>query len=269
MAWEKGRKEDGSMQNMTLVFILGNLDTDKLWKLWENDFDRFGTLNTRLRKLALEAQKRGEIPAFGGPWVRGSVKGIRPREMYVNMVRRWGDATDVHDLTKAEIEGRRDAMAFYSWLKKNVPELADCTLVQTGAHIGLRETRRILGEYVLTKEDIWENRSFEDSIAKGAHPIDIHPPSNKEDQTLTHLRKAYEIPYRSLVPRDSSNIIVAGRCFSATHEALATARVMGTCMAMGEAAGTAAALSVKEGTRPRDLEISRLHDKLRAQGVIF
>jgi ribulose 1,5-bisphosphate synthetase/thiazole synthase len=269
MAWEKGRKEDGFMQNMTTVFILGNLDTDGLWKLWENDFDKFGTLNNRLRKLALEAHQRGDLPVFGGPWVRGSVKGVRPGELYVNMVRRWGDATDVKDLTKAEIEGRRDAMIFYNWLKKNVPELADCTFVQTGSHIGLRETRRILGEYILTKEDIWGNRSFEDSIAKGAHPIDIHPPTTREDQTLTHLRKAYEIPFRCLVPRNSANILVAGRCFSATHEALATARVMGTCMAMGEAAGSAAALSVKAGSCPKDLNITLLHEKLKAQGVIF
>jgi ribulose 1,5-bisphosphate synthetase/thiazole synthase len=269
LAWEKGRKEDGFMQNMTLVFILGNLDTDKLWKLWENDFDRFGTLNTRLRKMALEAQKKGDIPVFGGPWVRGSIKGVRPGEMYVNMVRRWGDATNVFDLTKAEIEGRRDMMAFYSWLKRNVPEMADCTLVQTGSHIGLRETRRTTGEYVLTKDDIWENRNFPDSVAKGAHPIDIHPPSNKEDQSLTHLRGAYKIPYRSLIPRDTSNILVAGRCFSATHEALATARVMGTCMVMGEAAGTAAALSVQKGVRPKELEIALLQQRLADQGAIF
>ena len=269
MDWEKGRKENGAMQNMSTVFIIGNVDTDKLWTIWEKDFDEFGTLNKRLRKMAIEAHKNGEIPIFGGPWIRGSIKGVRPREMYVNMVRRWGDATNVIELTEAEIEGRRDAMAMFNWLKKNIPELKDSTFSQTGSHIGLRETRRIMGEYILTKEDIWENRVFKDSVARGAHPIDIHPPSNQEEQSLTHLKKSYEIPYRSLVPKRSENMLVAGRCFSSTHEALATARVMGTCMAMGEAAGTAGALSVKAGVAPIDLDTSILQSKLKSQGVIF
>ncbi|HUV06765.1 MAG TPA: FAD-dependent oxidoreductase [Spirochaetia bacterium] len=269
LAYEKGRREDGAMQNMTLVFILGGLDTDRLWKLWEKDFDRLGTANQRLRRAAKEAHAKGEIPTFGGPWVRGSVKGVRPGEMYVNMVRRWGDATDADELTKAEIEGRRDAMAFYDWLRKKIPELKDARLIQTGIQIGLRETRRILGDYVLSREDIQKNRSFPDSIARGAHPIDIHPPSNAEDQTLTHIDKAYGIPYRCLLPRDAANFLVAGRCLSATHEAQATARVMGTCMAMGEAAGTAAALAVKAGVQPREVDIAALQGALKKQGAVF
>jgi hypothetical protein len=268
--FEKGRQEDGAMQNMTLVFILGNLDTDVLWKeTWSGCFDRLGTLNTRLRKAAQEARKKGEIPVFGGPWTRGSVKGVRPSEMYVNMVRRWGDATNAQDLTEAEIGGRRDAMTFYRYLKEKLPELDSCQLVQTGTQIGLRETRRIVGDYVLNRDDIWENRSFPDAIAKGCHPIDIHPPSDKEDQTLTPVGKAYSIPYRSLLPKKADNLLVAGRCISATHEAQATIRVMGTCMAMGEAAGTAAGLAVKSSIAPREVDVKALQDTLKQQGAIF
>ena len=270
LSYEKGREEDGGLQNMTLIFILGNLDTEKLWnETWKGKMGRIGPLNQRLREAAKEAHKRGLIPVFGGPWTRGSVKGVRPNEMYVNMVRRWGDGTDVRDLTKAEIGGRQDVMAFYRFLKKEIPELASCRLVQTGTQIGLRETRRINGDYVLTREDIWENRSFPDAIAKGCHPIDLHPTSDKEDQTNTPVSKAYGIPYRCLLPRDADNLLVAGRCISATHDAQATIRVMGTCMAMGEAAGTAAGLAIAGGVAPRKLDINALQERLRKQGAIF
>jgi hypothetical protein len=257
------------MQNMTLVFILGGLDTDALWETWADEIDGFGTRHNRLRSLMKEARKCGDLPAFGGPWVRGSVRGVRPTEMYVNVVRQWGDATSVEDLTRAEIEGRRDVMTFLRFFRENVPELADCRLLQTGVQIGLRETRRVVGEYMLTRADIRARGAFPDVVARGAHPIDIHPPSDSEDQTLDHLRSDYGIPYRCLVATGVSNLLVAGRCISATHGALATTRVMGTCMALGQAAGTAAALSVQAGVEPRHLDVAALQRALVSQGAMI
>jgi hypothetical protein len=265
----KGRPGDGFMQNMTLVFILGGLNTDELWETWASEIDGFGTRHNRLRRLMQEARERGDLPAFGGPWVRGSVNGVRPSEMYVNVVRQWGDATSVEELTRAEIQGRRDVMAFLAFFQETVPELAECRLVQTGVQIGLRESRRIVGEYTLTRADIRAGGPFPDVIARGAHPIDIHPPTDSEDQTLDHLRRDYGIPYRCLVARGVSNLLAAGRCIWATHGALATTRVMGTCMALGQAAGTAAALAVQEGVAPRDVDVATLQGTLTAQGAII
>jgi hypothetical protein len=267
--FEKGRDQDGALQNMTLVFILGNLDTDKLWEDWSGEFDGFGTRNNRLRRLVWEARKSGELPAFGGPWVRGSIKGVRPTEMYVNIVRQWGDATSVEDLTQAEINGRRDVMAFVKFFQENVPELSGCRLVQTGTQIGLRETRRIGGEYTLTQADIRAGGEFADVVARGAHPIDIHPPTEGEDQSLGRLRRDYGIPYRCLVAREVDNLLTAGRCISATHGALATTGVMGTCMALGQAAGTAAALAAEAGVPARSVDVDLLQQTLRSQGAIL
>jgi hypothetical protein len=257
------------MQNMTLVFVLGGLDTDKLWETWTPHQAKLGSLNLRLRRIVQEAHERGELPPFGGPWVRGAVKGVRPGEVYVNMVRRWGDATDVLDLTQAEIEARRDVMAFVKFLKENVPELASCHLVQTGVQIGLRETRRLLGDYVLTRDDVVDSHPFPDVVARGAHPIDIHPRNATEDQSALFLKEDYGVPYRCLLPQGSERLLVTGRCISVTHEALATTRVMGTCMALGEAAGTAAALAVQEGISPRLLDAQKLQARLQAQGAII
>ena len=266
--FDKGRPGQGGMQNMTLVMILGGLDTDQLWKEWAGDFDRV-CQNERLRRLLTEAHERGEVPVFGGPWVRGSVKGVRPGEMYVNVVRQWGDATNVEDLTRAEIDGRRHVMAFVDFFKAHVPELADCRLVQTGTQVGLRETRRIHGDYTLTLDDVLAGGGFPDVIARGAHGVDIHPPSTAEDQVYTRLEQDYGISYRCLLARGVDNLLVAGRCISATHEALATSRVMGTCMALGQAAGTAAALAVRAGITPRELDVPELRRTLERQHVIL
>ncbi len=139
----------------------------------------------------------------------------------------------------------------------------------SGVQIGVRETRRILGEYVMTAEDILEARKFDDAIARGAYPIDIHSPTGEG----TYIKsppagESYDIPYRCLVPKKIEDLLVAGRCISTTHEAQSAIRVIPIVVAIGQAAGTAAALSARLGTTPRELDVSLLQNTLREQGAI-
>jgi hypothetical protein len=135
--------------------------------------------------------------------------------------------------------------------------------------MGVRETRRIVGGYTLTLDDLATGRSFEDTIAFCGYPVDIHSPTGDGGGADGRLQTAneYQIPYRCLVPRDVDNLLVAGRCVSATHEALGAIRVMPPSFAMGQAAGTAAAMAVEWGVAPRNVPIPQLRNLLTRQGA--
>ena len=135
--------------------------------------------------------------------------------------------------------------------------------------MGVRETRRIVGEYTLTVEDLAAGREFDDVIALCGYPVDIHSPNSDGGGASGEFPTAnvYEIPYRSLVPEKLDGVLVAGRRISTTHEAQGAIRVMPPAFAMGEAAGTAAALSVEAGVRPRDVATTALHEALVGQGA--
>lgn len=139
--------------------------------------------------------------------------------------------------------------------------------MDTGVQIGVRETRRIMGEYILTQEDILEGRTFPDDVARGAYSIDIH--DVKSSSFVQLEAPEYGIPYRCQVPKKVENLLVAGRSISTTREAQASIRVTPTCMATGQAAGTAAAVSAMEGIKPREVSGERLHEMLQNQGVHF
>ena len=143
-----------------------------------------------------------------------------------------------------------------AFLKRNMPGFGDSVLSGIAPQIGVRETRRICGAYTLTGEDVLKARKFEDNIARAAYPIEFHDPTGTG---VTHQfpehGASYEIPYRCLVPQKVDYLLVAGRPVSATREANAAIRVQATCMAMGQAAGTAAALAVKSGVTPRKISL--------------
>jgi hypothetical protein len=142
--------------------------------------------------------------------------------------------------------------------------------LDTAAMIGVRETRRIVGEYTLTAEDLASGREFEDVIALCGYPIDLHSPSGTGGSMVAkdfEMANVYQIPFRSLVPVQVEQLLVAGRCVSATHEALGAIRVMPPSFAMGQAAGTAAALAVAEGVPPRKVPIRWLQETLVRSGV--
>jgi len=192
-----------------------------------------------------------------------------PDEVTVNMTRVTGiDPLDADDLTRAEIEARAQVTQLVAFFRTRVPGFERCRLAATATQIGVRESRRIVGEYVLTRDDVLEARAFDDAVARSAYPIDIHNPGGSG--TTTHRLppgQSYEIPYRCLVPQRVDGLLVAGRCISTTHEALASTRLTPTVMTLGQAAGTAAALAVAAGIEPRDVPVATLRERLSEAGV--
>ncbi|MGH2371057.1 MAG: FAD-dependent oxidoreductase, partial [Chloroflexota bacterium] len=168
----------------------------------------------------------------------------------------------------AEVEGREQVQELIRFFRKYVPGFEHCTLVDTGAQVGVRETRRIVGEYTLTAEDILYGTPFEDVVLCCAYPPDLHSPTHAGHTNVGRMvANAYQIPYRAMVPRELDGLLAAGRCLSATHEALSAVRVMAQCFGMGQAAGTAAALAVQTSVPPRRLDVRLLQRTLVARGV--
>ena len=179
-------------------------------------------------------------------------------------------AIDPFQLTEAEMEGRRQAHVIVAFMRKYIPGFENCRIASTGPSIGIRESRKINGCYKLTAEDLLYNHMFSDAIAMGGYPIDIHSP---DGAAMKHrfLKKGswYSIPYRSLITNEVKNLIVAGRCISTTHEACAAIRVTPIVMAIGQAAGTAAAQSVLSGQPANQLDTAMLRNTLKQNGVFL
>jgi hypothetical protein len=192
-----------------------------------------------------------------------------PDEVTVNMTRVTDiDPLDPDDLTRAEVEARLQAMQLLTFFRARVPGFANARIAATAAQIGIRESRRIVGEYTLTANDVLGARTFADAVARSAYPIDIHNPSGAGTTTRRLAPGAsYEIPYRCLVPQHLEGLVVAGRCISTTHEALASTRLTPTVMTLGQAAGTAAAQAVRAGVPLRAVDTGGLRARLIADGV--
>lgn len=190
------------------------------------------------------------------------------RSVCVNMLRPYNvDGTRSESITDGLKQVRREVLKLEAFFQKYVPGCQDAYAVDSDPELLIRETRRIEGEYVLTAQDVLDGQQFEDSIGLGGYYIDIHNPS---DPTCASVLSegTYGIPYRCLLPKRIDNLLVAGRAISGTQEAAASYRVMATCMAIGEGAGTAAALAVQAGVIPRDLDTSSLRKKLVEQGAL-
>ena len=216
----------------------------------------------RCRAAVIRAHERGELPMFYGPGVSFM---FADDEVYVHGIRVAADATDPHQLTAAEVQGREDAWAMFEAWKAEVPEFADAHFIDSGPYIGVRETRRIVGQHVLTEEEITKSCRFDDAIATGCWYLDQHPNRatvGSAQDTPKVQPTPYDIPYRSLLPREVSNLLVAGRCHSATQLAASSTRVATTAMAMGEAAGVAAALAVRSKSSLPELDHVCLRDTL-------
>ncbi len=193
-----------------------------------------------------------------------------PGVMVTNMTRVTGvDATDPIQLTEAEGEGRRQAMEYLRFLKDKVPGYADAELGGFSIQIGVRESRRILGAYRLTREDVLAARKFDDAIARCGAPIEDHHAGADTRWQYLPEGETYDIPFRCLLPRQVAGLLVAGRCLSADHDAHASVRSMGQCMAMGQAAGVAAALAAAGHCLPHEVPVGVLQDRLRALGAIL
>src|SRR5271165_5290298 len=220
-----------------------------------------------LYDLWREARERGEVDIprelvsfFISPY---------PDEVTVNMTRVVEiDPLDPDDLTRAEVAGRAQVTQLVEFFRRRVPGFENARLAATAAQIGIRESRRIEGVYTLTRDDVLEARAFDDAVARSAYPIDIHNPAGSGTTTQRLAPGAsYEIPYRCLLPANVEGLLVAGRCISTTHEALASTRLTPTVMTLGQAAGTAAALAVRSGVTPRRVAAEKLRSQLTRDGV--
>lgn len=239
------------LQPMSLHFRIAYL---------EPSFD----LRRRCAEILQAAHARGELGLYGGPYPAT----FSGRDVYFNATRFPGDSTNPTDWTAAEMQGRKDAWKMFELWKEALPEFSEAYFMTSGPTAGARESRRIVGDYVLTGDDVAEGRRHDDVIVLGSWRLDRHPP---KEAGYHHIpwTPPYDIPYRTLLPRTLENLLVAGRCHSATSEALASSRVTATAMGMGQAAGTAAALAVACQRTPRTVDVGQLQSKLAQAGAIL
>jgi hypothetical protein len=264
--YEIGRDTDGLVQPMTLMFRLVGFAADAFGTYVSEHPDQWRSVHG-LWDLVEEATAAGDLDLaredvlFFGSAHQGEVAVNSTRVSQVF-------GTDVFDLTRAEAVSHRQMSQVAAFLRGYVPGFADSYVAQSGVQVGVRETRRVLGDYVLTGEDILTARKFDDVIARGTYPVDIHNPNGRG----TVLRSvpagdAYDVPLRCLLPRDVDDLLTAGRCISGTHEAHSSYRVTPTAMATGQAAGVCAALAATAGRAPRQVGIDAVQAELIRQGA--
>jgi hypothetical protein len=280
----KGREFDGLAQAAGWFVHIGGV-----WNLGE---EQVQTAVDKVRAATL----RGDLHVYSPLIVKHNT--FHRDCLSPNIMRIAGDATDSRDLSRMELGVRRNAWELICFLRSEVSGFENCYLQATPAQVGIRESRQAIGEYVLTGRDVIEARKFEDGVARGSWYVDIHCPYGHpmpvhgcakecvEQEACPYWRAEhdgsmvsesnwgpsqddwYDIPYRCLVPRGIEGLLVSGRCISATHEGLASTRVMGTCMAIGQAAGTAAALALRHDASPRELDVQELRSVLRSDGAL-
>lgn len=251
-----GRPSDGLCQPMTLCFTIANVDAE-----------REAPYHNRIVDLWLDEKKNGNI--------RNPMDGIMvfpttiPSIFLLNATRMVKyDPTDAESITKADLEGREQMFELLDFLQRRVPGFENSSIFSSAIQTGVRESRMTDGEHILSGEELVACTKFDDAIACGNYDIDIH---NPEGSGTSHYffpdGQYYTIPYRSLIPEGSKNLLVAGRCISVTHEAQASIRIMPIVCTLGEAAGTAAAIAVKGKKAVKDIDIAALRDTLRKNGA--
>jgi 2-polyprenyl-6-methoxyphenol hydroxylase-like FAD-dependent oxidoreductase len=284
--FEIGRRADGLTQPMTMLFRMADVDWDRIldhFAAHPDEIQHEATVHgpidpawlrrlpirgfSAFQSLVREAKARGELEL---PRDRLLVfEGVARGEAVVNTTRVSGRLGVVGpDLSEAEIEGRRQVFDLVRFLGRRVPGFEHARLIATPTQIGIRETRRVVGAVMVSEDDALRGRRFPDAIAASAYPIDIHDPATGG---MTFKRFAageyFTVPYRALLPQGAPRVLVAGRCFSGTHEALASARISAVAMAMGQAAGTAAAMAVRAGVPADRVDADDLRRRLAADGA--
>jgi hypothetical protein len=251
----------GGMLFPTLMFRVNGVDPAAAGDAWRTIPERMA-----------EAEKRGVQFPRKGAIVRPQRHAVEWRVNVTQLKNPDGsalDGTDARALSAGEVEGRRQAEAFFGFLKQDVPGFADAYIVDIPPQIGIRETRRITGTYQLNGEDVLTCASFRDTIGVNGWPLEQHVagdvvwgwPPIPESRGFNHL------PYRMLLPQGIANLLVAGRCASMTHDGQSAARVSGACFAMGQAAGTAAQLALAGNAGPADVSVAALQAALERDGA--
>jgi len=282
----------GELQPITLMYRLGGVEIDRWAEFVRGQPQAFemtrvpedpraeglGIMSLTHFQPFRDAVRAGELPrGISGEqvWLLCGREEARQGVVTVNGTRVEGlDGTNPRELTRAEAEARRQAAGLTAWLRNHLPGFERCYIYQTAQQLGVRETRRILGDYVLTEDDVLTARAFDDAVAKGSTPIDIHGGADAGGEnywikTADSGIMAYDIPYRCLVPRKVEQLLVAGRCISTTHKAHGATRMQPVCMATGQAAGTAAALAAARAVSPRDLDVRLLQTALIQAGQVI
>lgn len=251
-----GRESDGLCQPLTLNFRLANVDTTKFDKKAANE------LYLRLQGEGKLRNPRENILVF---------KYADDNILHFNTTRFTGiDPTDVFARSRAEVELREQMLEMYLMLKNNIDGMQNCALIESGTEAGIRESRRIDALYTLTKEDVIGVRKFPDRIARGTYMIDIHNPSGAGTECIRLKENDYyTIPYRSLIPTQADNIIVAGRSIGADHVAMSSLRIMPITSCIGEAAGAAAYLAFRGKTLADGIDVPELQNILSERGALI
>lgn len=266
-AYEKGTGP-GQMLYPTLMFKVGNVDNARAGEAWRDIPQRMDQLR--------------DSGAYRFPRHGAIVRPMKnPYEWRVNVTQLSNqdgtaiDATDARAFSRGELEGRQQAMEFLRFLREQIPGFDQAYALEIAPQIGVRETRRVVGEYQLTREDVLGCADFDDAIGVNGWPLEKHVAGDVhwEWPPIPESRGYNQLPYRMLLPRRSSgapgNLLVAGRCASMTHEGQSAARVSGACFVMGEAAGTAAAQALKTGTSVATIDIRGLQRTLAEHGVFL
>ncbi|AXK80549.1 FAD-dependent oxidoreductase [Pseudolabrys taiwanensis] len=259
-AYEKGDAH-GDLLYPSMMFRLNGVDADKAGEAWRT-----------IPALMDEAAKRGVTFPRKGAIVRPQKHSIEWRVNVTQVKNDDGhavDATDAVQFSRGEIDGRKQALDFFAFLKREAPGFADAYVVDIPPQLGVRETRRITGRYQLTADDVLTCASFDDTIGVNGWPIEAHVAGDVAWRwpDIPGSRGFNHLPYRMLTPPGLDNLLVAGRCASMTHEGQSAARVSGGCFVMGEAAGTAAHLSLAGNSPCADIAVDRLQETLERGGV--
>ena len=254
-----GREKDNLCQPMTLCFRIANVDRDL-----------FNIEREKIQALYKEYKEQGKIknPRENVLVFTHMSEGV----LHFNTTRViMKNPTDIFDVSAAEMEAREQMYEVFVFLKENFESCKSATLIASAPEIGIRESRKICGEYVINEEDLKSLRVFDDRIAISRYDIDIHDPAGSgTSHYYFNEGEYYTIPYRTLVPKGVDNLLVAGRCISATHEAQASLRIMPVCCTLGEAAGVATAVASKNNTdKMKNVDIAKVQEILRANGAIL
>jgi hypothetical protein len=268
-SFKKGDGNKNTLQALTLRIRIGGVNMIK-----DIDWKKVNEIFECERKSGVM-----KFPYYVTKWLDAGAKGLHgERTFNLDMVT-GVDATDAFQLSNAELESRKRVWEFIFFARENIPGWENCYVIDTGAHIGVRETRRIIGDYILTEDDVRCAKKFEDGISKGSFGMDLHVPEeiapSPDSKALEeHWEKTscpagdwYEIPYRCLIPKDIKGLLVAGRCLSADRRAGGSVRIMNTCMNTGQAAGLAASIAIASGICPGDIDGKLLRKKLLEKGA--
>ncbi len=273
-AFEKGDRDTGELQPCTMCFVLAGIDNERFQRfLWAD-----GAKNLLLKEVITEARACGDLDIIEEG---ANVAYQSPTTIGLNFSHVFDvDGTDAAQLTRAQVEGRRLIRHLTAFMRKYCPGCENAYIVTSGVQIGVRETRRIVGDYVLTLDDYLARRSFPDEIARNSYYIDIHLSRREWERNQGHRidwdsrihqygpGESHGIPYRCLVPAGLRNMLVAGRCISTDRAVQGSTRVMPNCLATGEAAGCAAAMAARDwGGDVRAVEVAALRTRLAAHGA--